>query len=502
MDVEYLLGIDIGTSGCKLAVFTINGDVVFQCMEAYETFYPAKDCVEQNPEDWWRAVCKGTQRLFAETRIRPEDIKGIGVDGQSWAMIPVAKNGVLMRNAMIWMDRRSVSQCDELKNKVGEEIIFAVSGNPLSPSYTTGKILWMKENEPELYQKTYKILQCNSYIVYKLTERFTQDFSQGNGVHAFNIETGLWDYSLCEQMGIRPDLLPDIYGCSEVVGGVSSRASQESGLNKGTPVVAGGLDAACGTLGAGVIHSGQTQEQGGQAGGMSILLDKAVKNEKLILSYHVVDGKWLLQGGTVGGGSLKWIRNILEDPSGNASNEGFFEKMNEEAARINAGSDGLIFLPYMAGERSPIWDVDAKGVFLGLSYEKTRGHMIRAIMEGCAFALHHNLQTAESDEISIHEMYSMGGAANSQLWTQIKANVTGKTVKVPASDTATTLGAAILAGVGIGMYKDFAEAIEKCIHIRRTYEPDLKEHSIYRNSYEIYIETYERLKDLFPRLGK
>jgi xylulokinase len=296
-------------------------------------------------------------------------------------------------------------------------------------------------------------------------------------------------------------LLPDLYECSEVVGEVTSRASEESGLAKGIPVVAGGLDAACGTLGAGAIHQGQTQEQGGQAGGMSIVLDKAVKNEKLILSCHVVKGKWILQGGTVGGGSLKWFKREFADKYGNIKDQDFFRTINEEAERISAGSEGLIFLPYMAGERSPIWDVYAKGVFLGLSFEKTRAHMVRAIMEGCAYALHHNLQTAEMKGISVSELRSMGGAANSLVWTQIKADVTGKVIKIPSSDTATTLGAAILAGVGIGMYRDFEEAVNQTIHIQRIHEPNRTLYEEYQRYYEIYLESYRRLKDIFPKLG-
>ncbi|WP_027417964.1 xylulokinase [Aneurinibacillus terranovensis] len=502
MGNEYLLGIDIGTSGCKVAAFTKDGQVAFQRTEEYETLHPAPGYVEQNPEDWWNAVCRATGRMMAESGISRGEVKGIGVDGQSWAAIPVDRNGTPLRNAIIWLDRRAVKQCEELKRTIGEDKIFSVSGNPLSPSYTTGKILWMKENEPELYRKTYKFLQCNSYIVYKLTGKLTQDVSQGYGIHAFAMESGRWDYDLCSRMGIEPGMLPDIYECSAVVGEVTGRAAEESGLEKGIPVVAGGLDAACGTLGAGAIHPGETQEQGGQAGGMSIVMDHPVKNEKLILGYHVVQDKWLLQGGTVGGGSLKWFRREFADELGRIKNQNFFDFVNKAAGRINPGSDGLIYLPYMAGERSPIWDVNARGVFLGLSYEKTKGHMIRAMMEGCAYALHHNLQTAEAGGVCAGELFSIGGAANSRIWTQIKADVTGKTIRIPSSDTATTLGAAILAGVGVGMYKNFDEAVTTAIQIKRIHHPHSAFYEIYQKDYAIYLETYQRLKDLFPRLGR
>jgi xylulokinase len=499
---EYLLGIDIGTSGCKIAVFTPDGDVVFQCTEKYETLYPGKDCVEQNPDDWWSAVCKGTRRMFAQSDIQPADIKGIGVDGQSWSMIPVDRAGHVLRSSMIWMDRRAVEQCEQMKRTVGEERIFSVSGNPLSPSYTTGKILWLKENEPQLYKQTYKVLQCNSFIVFKLAGLMSHDLSQGYGIHAFDMKTGQWDMAMCRELGIEPGLLPDLYACSDLVGAVTDKAAAESGLLSGTPVVAGGLDAACGALGVGAIEDSETQEQGGQAGGMSIVTSRPVMNKSLILGFHVVKGKWLLQGGTVGGGSLRWFhRELLSGSNADTGDDLSFEQINREAALINEGSGGLIFLPYMAGERSPIWDVHAKGVFLGLSYESTRAHLARAIMEGCAYSLHHNLLTAEAGGAAVGELYSMGGAANSRLWSQIKADITGKTIKIPSSDTATTLGAAILAGIGIGMYQDAADAVRKTVRFQNEYRPNPGNVAIYNEGYELYGLAYERLKDLFPRLN-
>jgi xylulokinase len=272
---------------------------------------------------------------------------------------------------------------------------------------------------------------------------------------------------------------------------VTKEAAALTGLKAGTPVVAGGLDAACGALGAGVYKAGQTQEQGGQAGGMSICTDKALAHKKLILGTHVVPGLWLLQGGTVGGGgTLKWFRQELgKDLS--------FDDLTAEAEKTPAGSDGVVFLPYMAGERSPIWNPDAKGVFYGLSFDKTRGHMIRALLEGVAFSLEHNLRTAAETGVRVDTLNAMGGASNSVLWTQIKADVTGKTIQVPASDTATTLGAAILAGVGCGIYAGYEEAVTRTIRITRTQTPNPENRKVYDRSMELYLTLYENLKQTF-----
>ncbi|AIF52533.1 FGGY-family carbohydrate kinase [Pelosinus sp. UFO1] len=499
---KLLLGIDLGTSACKVCIFNLDGRVIGQASKPYPVYYPAPDFVEQNPVEWWQAICEAIKEVLHKGAIQPGSIAGIGIDGQSWSCLPVDREGKPLRNAMIWMDRRAVMQSQKTVDKLGFKRIFAVSGNSFDPTYITPKILWLKENQPRVYDNTYKFLQSNAYIAFKLTGTMTQDLSQGYGFHVFNVKTGTYDSDLCEDMGIELSKLPDIFNCHDVIGHVTKQAAEATGLVMGIPVVAGGLDAACGTLGAGVIEFGQTQEQGGQAGGMSICLNQALAHPKLILSSHVIPNAWLLQGGTVGGGSLKWFKQELgafEALQEKTTGENAFDLLVNQAAGIKDGSEGVIFLPYMAGERSPIWDKNAKGVFFGLGYDKTRGHMVRSILEGCAYALHHNLNAAEEVGVQVNELIAMGGAANSNLWTQIKANVTGKVIKVPSSDTATTLGAAMLAGVGTGLYRDFKEAVHRTVSITRVHEPDMKAHRVYQKYYEVYREIYEKLKDTFAK---
>ncbi|MBR6159778.1 MAG: FGGY-family carbohydrate kinase, partial [Lachnospiraceae bacterium] len=468
MGKQLLLGIDIGTSACKVAAFDLQGNVISQSNKPYQVYYPNPGWAEQDPDEWWDAICAGIREILSAPGISADDIACIGVDGQSWSAIPVDKNGKVLDRTPIWMDMRARDICDKTKRLVGEDRIFEVAGNDFLPSYTTPKILWFREMRPEVFKKCDVFLQSNSYIVYKLTNVFSQDMSQGYGIHFFDMKNLKYDDKLADDLGLDTSLVPPLFDCDEVVGEITAEAASATGLAAGTPVVAGGLDAACGTLGAGVYEVGQTQEQGGQAGGMSICTDHALAHKKLILSPHVVPGRWLLQGGTVGGGgALKWFRQEFGQDLG-------FDDLTKEAEKVAPGSDGVIFLPYMAGERSPIWDPDAKGVFYGLSYDKTRGHMIRALLEGVAFALQHNLLTAEETGAKIDVLNAMGGSANSVLWTQIKADVTGRQIQVPASDTATTLGAAILAGIGCGLYKDYKEAVETTITITRTQDPDMK----------------------------
>lgn len=488
---QQLLGIDIGTSACKVAVFDEEGKVLAQANRPYRVYYPQNGWAEQNPEEWWEAICDAVREALSEESVSAEQIKGIGVDGQSWSAIPVDENGSVLHNTPIWMDTRARHLCEKVKKEIGADEIFRVAGNDFLPSYVTPKLLWFKEERPEVFQKTHKFLQSNSYIVMKLTGEMSQEYSQCYGIHFFHMEKLSYDMALAEKMGLSPDMMPKLYGCDEIVGSVTEEAAKKTGLKAGTPVVAGGLDAACGALGAGVYRPGETQEQGGQAGGMSICTDKALSHKALILGTHVVPGLWLLQGGTVGGGgALKWFRQEL---GGGMS----FDELTAEAAEAPPGSDGVLFLPYMAGERSPIWNPDAKGVFYGLSFDKTRGHLIRSVLEGVAFSLEHNLRTAAETGIHVDTLNAMGGASNSVLWTQIKADVTGKTIRVPSSDTATTLGAAILAGVGCGIYGSYGEAVNRTIRMTRVQEPNPENKAVYDRAMERYLRLYEDLKEGF-----
>ena len=317
------------------------------------------------------------------------------------------------------------------------------------------------------------------------------------------MKSGKWDTGMAKELGIPVSFLPDIVNCDTIVGKVTPQASEESGLAVGTPVVAGGLDAACGTLGAGVIDDGDTQEQGGQAGGMSICTDSYHADPRLILSFHVVPDRWLLQGGTTGGGGvMRWFESEFAGEERMKEKDGApssLVQLNDIAEKVAPGCDGLVFLPYMSGERTPIWDTRAKGVFYGVDFSKTKGHFVRACMEGVAYALRHNLEVAEKAGAKSDVLRAVGGSANSRLWTQIKSDVTGREIVVPASDTATTLGAAMLAGKAIGMYESYAEAVKLAVKDTRKHTPASDTKEAYDKAYETYLSIYEDLKDLMHK---
>lgn len=501
----YLLAIDIGTSSCKLSVFQKDGTHVASCSRAYPLYTPAPGFVEQDANEWWDAVCSACRELLETNQIAASQIAAIGIDGQSWSAIPIDRDGNVLRKTPIWMDTRAKDICEKYEKQIGADAIFKVAGNPFSPSYTLPKILYFMEHEPELVEKTMCFLQSNSFIAYRLTGQISQDISQSYCFHNFDQHTLRYDEGLTKAFGIDQRFLLDMVPCSSVVGKVTKQAAALTGLMEGTPVVAGGLDAACSTLGVGVVSPGQTQEQGGQAGGMSICTDSPVDHPALILSPHVVPGMWLLQGGTVGGGaSMNWFAQQFGALAGDHIQLGgkdLFVKLSQEAERVAPGSGGVLYLPYLNGERSPIWDPNARGTYFGLQFSTTHESLVRATMEGVAYSLQHNLQIAQQAGAKVTELRATGGSANSVVWTQIKADVTGIPMVVPASDTSATCGAAILAGLGVGMYRSAQEAVAEIVKVRRTQLPNEENAAIYGKYFDLYCKLYASTKDIMGSIG-
>ena len=495
--MSYLAAIDIGTSACKTAILHENGQVVASSNQTYPVHRPRPGWAEQDAEDWWNAAVIGLRSCLQRAGISAGDIAGIGIDGQSWSCIPVTEAGETLAKTPIWMDTRAQDICREVETAVSAERIFSTARNPFQAGYQTPKILWFQRERPEIYKQADYFMTSNGFIAMRLTGRAVMDRSQSYGTHFYDFSKGQYDRELAHDMGVDLQKLPPVVECSQIVGHVTRAVGACTGLLPGTPVVAGGLDAACGTLGAGVCRPGQTQEQGGQAGGMSICLDRPTAHPKLILSPHVVSGLYLLQGGTVGGGaSMKWLTQELGTPEQVycAEHGGSpMRKLDALAEEVPPGSDGLVFLPYLAGERSPIWDPDACGVWFGLDFRKTRGHLFRSLLEGTAYALRHNLETAEEVGVHAEDLYAMGGSANSRLWTQIKADITGRRVYVTDSDDATVRGAAILAGVATEVYESFQSAVAQTVTVRRIHDPQSALGALYEQRYQIYRRLYPAL---------
>ncbi len=487
------LGVDIGTSGCRALAVDSDGRTLASATRAYGLSTPAPGYVEQDAGEWIDAAFASLAEICSGGGFDPRDIRGVGVDGQSWSAVPVDETGQVLAPTPNWMDTRAQPICDEILGSVDPAEILALAGNRLSPSYATAKIVWFARHRPEVYQQARWFLTSNGAIVMALTGQATLDHSQGYGLHCIDIATGDMDLAMARRLGIDPDRIPEAYESTAVVGEVTQAASHRTGIPEGTPVVAGGLDAACGTLGTGAYRRGQTQEQGGQAGGMSIVVDSPVADERLILSRHVVPDAWLLQGGTVAGSaSLAWLTRLVgnaEQVAATASGSDVYAQVSAAAGSVGPGSGALVFLPYLAGERSPLWDADARGAFLGLTLASDRAALYRAVMEGVAMSLRHNLDVAHEAGASVGELLAVGGATKSPVWMQIKADITGLPVTVSDNDAAPPLGAAMLAALGTGG-GHVDDLVGKWVRRAVTYRPDPATASVYGPLYEVYRGLY------------
>jgi xylulokinase len=408
---------------------------------------------------------------------------------------------------MIWLDRRAEEETTWLKSLPEAESLVNLDANPLDAAYITPKLIWLKKNHPDIFHSAHKFLEATGFIVSRFTGEFVCDHTQAYGYHFFDIRNQKWDQDAARAIGVPIEKMPELCGSSEIVGSVTEKAAEQTGLKPGTPVIAGCLDAAAGALGSGVIKPGQTNEQGGQAGGVGISLDQVLVEPRLIFSHHVIPGQYLLQAGTVGGGSLSWFRDQLGHPEVNAGNlisQNPFELFSQQVEKSKPGANGLIFLPYMAGERTPLWSSIARGVFFGLSYTTSRADILRAIMEGCAFAVYDNLQIAEEHSVLIDEFLGSGGAIHSAVWCQIKADIYGKPFiiarRADGGEGGHGLGLFALTAHGVGLCKDIAACVSDLLPTRQVFEPSTENHALYQELFTVYRNLSRKLMDDFAQL--
>ena len=414
-------------------------------------------------------------------------------------MVPVDASFRPLAPAMTWLDRRAEREAAELRAGRDAAWLVELAANPLDAAYITPKVLWLRTQQPAVFEATRWFLTASGFLTARLTGEATCDLTQAYGFHCFDIRRERWDEAAAAMLGIPLDRLPPLREAGDIAGGVAEAAAARTGLAPGTPVLVGGLDAAVGALGGGVTRPGQTHDQGGQAGGMGMSVTEVVVEPRLIFSHHVLGGQYLLQSGTVGGGALGWFRQVLGTP------DATFESLSTQAATAVPGSGGLVFLPYLAGERTPIWSTTARGVFLGLSYATTRAEMLRSIMEGCAFAVLDNLRVAEATGVRVTEWLATGGAARSEVWNQIKADVTGRPLVVArradGGEGGHGLGLFALAAQAVGLAGDAAETVDRLLPRRTTFEPDPASHARYQEVFEVYHDVSRGLLTQFDRLA-
>ncbi|HLU10545.1 MAG TPA: FGGY-family carbohydrate kinase [Oceanobacillus sp.] len=496
-----LLGIDVGTTSVKAALFDLKGKLEGIASADYPTHYLRPGWVEQQPEDWWVAVCAAVRQVMGSVHNARERVVGVAVSAQAPTLIPLDEDGMPLRPALIWMDRRAEAEVEQLLEQFGEEAIFRVTGNRADAFYVAPKILWYKNHEPHLLKQTRWFVQINGYINYCLTGTLSLDHVHAALLGLRDYATGEWSAELCEMCGVTPEQFPPISHSHATMGEVTRKAAELTGLKPGTPVMVGTVDGAAAALEAGVTEAGVAAEMTGTSTVVLLPNTQGITEPSLIAMPHALPSMHLLLGAMVAtGASLNWYRDqfgMVEQSASALLNVDPFDLLTQQAAAISPGSNGVIFLPYMMGERSPMWHTNARGVLFGLSLSTPRGAVIRAIMEGAAFALRHNLHVARQAGVHAREIRSVGGGTRSVLWNQIKADVLGLPVLLPRASIGAPFGDAMLVGMGLGLYPNIHDTLRQIVQIRTVYEPNPDNHALYSEIYLVYRNLYDHLRGDF-----
>jgi len=506
MPKDLLIGIDVGTTSVKSVLFDRQGAILGQAAHEYPTAFPQPNWAEQDPNDWWRGVCGTLRRIFTASPHAAANVAAISVSSQAPTMVVVDRAGAPLYPAILWMDRRTDRQCAWLQERVGAETVTRINGGRFDPYYTAPKLRWFKEQMPGVLRQTYAVLHANGYIVHKLTGVFSMDLSHGPLTLLFDSRSGQWSEQLLDGIGLDPALLPPIFPCSTVVGEVTPDAAAECGVAPGTPVIAGMTDGTAAAVEACVVDAGDAVEMTGQSTVLLICSDQPYLDNELIPLGHAVPGRHLVVGAlSTSGGALRWVRDQLGEPErSEALRRGVdpFDLLTELAAASPPGAKRLIFLPYMFGERSPIWNSYARGVFFGLTLATTKGDLVRAILEGATYGLRHNVETAARAGFDVGILSSVGGGARSALWGQIKADILQRPIRLPATATGAPLGDAIVAAAGVGLYPSVAEAAHAMNSFGASYEPRPELAASYDALYAIYLELYPALAASYRHLAE
>ncbi|MCL2819877.1 MAG: xylulokinase [Oscillospiraceae bacterium] len=506
--MKYLLGIDLGTSGTKTVLFTEDGLALNSATEEYELYQPHNGWAEQEPDDWWKACISSVKRVLAESRINAADIAGIGFSGQMHGLVMLDENGESLRRSIIWCDGRTAGECADIMNRVGAKRLVELTGNQALTSFTAGNILWVRNNEPEVYKRCRHILLPKDYLRYKLTGKPGMEASDASGMNILDIEERIWSEEILKKLEIDPELLPDVYESGMLAGHITAEAAKLTGLKEGTPVVYGSGDNAAAAIGTGVVEKGKAFITIGTSGVLFAHSDSvAVDTGGRVNTFcAAAQDSWAVFGCTLAAGmSLQWLRNNFFLPEMKVA-EGLgkdpYTIMTEQAERVPIGANKLLFLPYLMGERSPILDPDARAVFFGLSAIHNKYDMLRSVMEGVVYAQRQCLDILRDMGIEFKELYATGGGGTSPLWRQMIADIFDLPVVTIQNREGPALGAAILAGVGTGLYPSIPDACRRIIKQNSPQDPIAANSAKYAPYYDLYCDLYPGMKNGFKTLSK
>lgn len=481
------IGIDLGTSSVKLLLTTTKGEILAESSESYDVSYPKTGWTEQSPELWWGAVQKALEELLCgQDRA---SVKGISFGGQMHGLVVLDENGRVIRPCILWNDGRTEKETEYLNSVIGKEKLSSLTGNIAFAGFTAPKLLWMKENEPENFGRISKIMLPKDYIAYLLSGVHATDLSDASGMLTLDVKKRCWSKEMCRICGIREDQLPRLYESYEVIGKLLPELCKKFGLSRDVKIIIGAGDNAAAAIGTGTVNDGDCNISLGTSGTIFIAADSFSVDEKNALhSFCHASGKWHLMGCILSAASCRkwWLEDIL----------GSGDYAADEDAVSGCETEGVYFIPYLSGERSPHNDVNIRGAFFGLSASTTKAQMSRAVMEGVAFAIRDCLEIAKASGVSPTSAKLCGGGAKSRVWRQIMADVLNKPIQILNTEQGPAFGASLLAAVGCGDYKDVTEATEKVIKVKESVYPCKESAEKYQKKYEVFRQLYPAIKGI------
>jgi xylulokinase len=506
--MPYLLGIDIGTSGTKTLLIDINGRKVASATVEYPLYTPRPLWAEQNPADWWAATVKGIQAVLAESKVDPAEIAGIGLSGQMHGSVFLDEDNQVIRPAILWCDQRTAEQCAWITERAGKDMVESETLNPVLTGFTAPKIVWLQQKEPAAWARVRKILLPKDYIRFLLTGEFATEVSDASGTSLLNVRKRRWSEPMMAACNVTAEMLPEVYESPEISGRISAETAWLIGLRESTPVVGGGGDQAAGAVGNGIVEEGIASCTVGTSG--VLFAHMRQPNTDPALRTHTfcaaVPGEWHVMGVQLSsGGSLRWFRDTLGDCEvGVAKAMGVdpYIILTEEADRVPPGCEGLLFLPYLTGERCPYPDPYARGVFFGLTLRHNRASMARAVLEGVAYGLRDSLEIFNEMGVELAQIRLSGGGARSEAWRRIQADIFNRECVTINVDEGPAFGVALLAGVGAGLYPSVQQACRQTIEVEQRIEPHPKHVQVYERYYPIYRRLYRHLQDDFTAVAK
>ena len=493
--MSYFLGIDVSTTATKALLADAGGRVVSIGRSEYGLETPKPLWSEQSPESWWRATVDAVRQALARAGVAGASVRAVGLTGQMHGLVLLDYAGQVLRPAILWNDQRTQAECDEIRERVGRDRLISVTGNDALTGFTAPKILWVSRHEPEVFENIAHVLLPKDYIRYRLTGEYAVDKAGGSGTILFDLAARDWSSEIAQDLGIDESWLPPTFEGPAVTGGLTGEAADETGLAPGTPVVAGGGDQAANAVGVGAIFPGVIAMSLGTSGVVFASTDRpAIEPEGRLHAFcHAVPDMWHLMGVMLSAaGSLRWFRDTVAPGTS-------YQSLDEAAALVRAGASGLLFAPYLSGERTPYPDPLARGAFVGLTLRHDIGHMARSVMEGVAFGLRDSVELIAS-MTTLGEVRISGGGAQSGVWLQIIADVTGLPVRVVGTPEGAALGAALLAATGFGEFTTVAQASEAAVELGQPREPG-SDSAAYDEVYKLYRGMYPSLRSTFHALS-